>query len=1392
MLNRDLLNLFKDFSPPETEGFKKGSNWRGLYYISCIFSFFLLLSTSNYLKAQSMGIDYVDDNTGIVWFDASNATANWSYVCLNGCYTGTKNGNRIERQFSGLTLGVSYEISAQIQDDDLGQILPSGTVVFTSGGQAPTCEDGIQNGDETGVDCGGSCDPCIPDGGEGPIVQAETGTLLGNASFYSDEEATGGQGVAYISSLGAGFQLANVPAASNIDIKYASEFSGDISIFVNGQDVGNVNFSSTGAWVGSYQTVNFITSISEGATFEIIFQDGDVAMNVDEITFNSGNSNPDPTCSDGIQNKGEEGIDCGGPCPGCPPQTYTLTVNEGSGDGNYEENEVITITWEPPSVEPGTALEFAEWTGDVAFLSDPNANPTTVTMPGQDVTISANYEILYSCSDGVQNGNETGIDCGGDCSPCGVDPVVNTITVSGNVVLVGGDGSPRPGFTLYTFDNDNGGPFSTCEDGCADTWPPLLVPGVNEVIIPDLSAAFDGTFGVSGRCDGTYQLTYNNEPLYFYSGDGSVGDTNGDGGLWHIISSPNGNPTEPGEGQCEGYGLSYTGGNQAILYSHESLGAPCYMCTGPGFGGCSTNFYYEDGFYKMNVSVTPGEPYSFGIQCGPNVLVEGIVGEGENCWFTPSCNDGFQNGEETEVDCGGPECDPCPTCDDGIQNGDETGVDCGGSNCSGNNADCATVCNGTPNPYATFSSTGESFDGNNDGSITFTFSNVSDRTGLDFSLDGGITFPYSTLDDASTFTISNLSPDSYSLWVRWDGGDCPIFLGDLTISPGQPQPTCNDGILNQGEERVDCGGPCADCEPDNCGSIPLVVYPKPALPTAVIGADPGQGFAIDLSEDLTSVEIRTGNIPAIQSGGDPEFEFFCSCNQVEFYSTPVESAMTEVPSPCVNAGDYYYFVRYRKLGNTTDDPGDIYVYSALFTTTGPRIDPDNRSPLVTLGANWMRFRHPHSQDGITEAVFDAFHNGDQLRYLDRFSTTFTDASTGLTIDPRLTSNIGGYHPHGDVNNTTPLRIEYMEIGDTSPPRYALAANKDAGKWGWGNIITYEITAVTGGSGAQTYNTFQNYVIGEGLNTFGDPRNASAGRATTNMVLPGFGEAKDIEHDAIFTQHIITLTTEEQVDDFLEGHHLFHAAPHRGTDFFPDKIEPPFNLPAYFIGENACGNCHFRDGRGSEVIQTPRGPRIPPPVFGTGLLEWIAGREAGFRWDGGANTVREQTRNALVEDHLIDPDNPEHISQEDLDKLVNYVEFLSVPARSYAAHDDGVVQSGNVLFLEVGCGGCHAPTQKTRSDAPEMFRNIVLRPYTDMKKHTVTDAPYRTPALWGLGRNIKLLNDNGRQLLLMHDGRASTLEEAIQAHGGEAQGSTDAYNQLSGEEQQAIIRFLESL
>lgn len=52
-----------------------------------------------------------------------------------------------------------------------------------------------------------------------------------------------------------------------------------------------------------------------------------------------------------------------------------------------QEGEVIVIEADPPS--PGFA--FLEWTGDVDYLNDSNSSATFVTMPNQNVEITAVY-----------------------------------------------------------------------------------------------------------------------------------------------------------------------------------------------------------------------------------------------------------------------------------------------------------------------------------------------------------------------------------------------------------------------------------------------------------------------------------------------------------------------------------------------------------------------------------------------------------------------------------------------------------------------------------------------------------------------------------------------------------------------------------------------------------------------------------------------------------------------------------------------------------------------------------------------------------------------------------------------------------------------------------------
>ena len=130
----------------------------------------------------------------------------------------------------------------------------------------------------------------------------------------------------------------------------------------------------------------------------------------------------------------------------------------------------------------------------------------------------------------------------------------------------------------------------------------------------------------------------------------------------------------------------------------------------------------------------------------------------------PGCDNGLQDPEETDLDCGGP-CSPCDdgqacldnpdcnsgvctdlacaaaSCDDGVQNQDETDVDCGGSTC-------------------------------------------------DKCLDGETCV---------------------------DSGDCEsgVCDGDICLAP-----TCEDNALNQDETSVDCGG--AACEPCGDGQSCLV------------------------------------------------------------------------------------------------------------------------------------------------------------------------------------------------------------------------------------------------------------------------------------------------------------------------------------------------------------------------------------------------------------------------------------------------------------------------------------------------------------------------------------------------------------------------------------------
>jgi predicted lipoprotein with Yx(FWY)xxD motif/plastocyanin len=92
------------------------------------------------------------------------------------------------------------------------------------------------------------------------------------------------------------------------------------------------------------------------------------------------------------------------------------------------------------------------------------------------------------------------------------------------------------GWTLYTWDGDQVG-MSNCWDSCAQAWSPFLSTA-EELTAP---AGLAGTLGWIDRGDGTWQVSLDGWPLYYFSGDTAPGAVNGDGSMgfgarWYVTS----------------------------------------------------------------------------------------------------------------------------------------------------------------------------------------------------------------------------------------------------------------------------------------------------------------------------------------------------------------------------------------------------------------------------------------------------------------------------------------------------------------------------------------------------------------------------------------------------------------------------------------------------------------------------------------------------------------------------------------------------------------------------------------------------------------------------------------------------------------------------------------
>lgn len=164
----------------------------------------------------------------------------------------------------------------------------------------------------------------------------------------------------------------------------------------------------------------------------------------------------------------------------------------------------------------------------------------------------------------------------------------------------------------------------------------------------------------------------------------------------------------------------------------------------------------------------------------------------------------------------------------------------------------------------------------------------------------------------------------------------------------------------------------------------------------------------------------------------------------------------------------------------------------------------------------------------------------------------------------------------------------------------------------------------------------------------------------------------------------------------------------------------------------------------------------------------------------------------------------HIDPEVSDKkvrdVVAYLQTLKVPIPRN--QNDATVQHGNIIFMQTGCENCHKQTLYSGTSPIEALANKTFHPYTDLLLHDMGPGlddgytegnaktyEWRTPPLWGLGLSA---SSQGGKYYLLHDGRANSIQQAIEMHGGEAAKSANAFKALTESDKNALIKFLESL
>ena len=170
------------------------------------------------------------------------------------------------------------------------------------------------------------------------------------------------------------------------------------------------------------------------------------------------------------------------------------------------------------------------------------------------------------------------------------------------------------------------------------------------------------------------------------------------------------------------------------------------------------------------------------------------------------------------------------------------------------------------------------------------------------------------------------------------------------------------------------------------------------------------------------------------------------------------------------------------------------------------------------------------------------------------------------------------------------------------------------------------------------------------------------------------------------------------------------------------------------------------------------------------------------------------------------DKPDPITGlSDIDHFATFIRGTMAPPVDTTVMTTADARMGQKIFMHIGCATCHVSAIITAPagtvinggtfTVPEALGSKVIHPYGDFLLHDIgtgdgivqngppdTANKLRTAPLWGLRTRDRL----------MHDGRSTSLEDAISRHQGEARDTSVRFRMLNEQELHQLLTFLRAL